>query len=135
MARLRGQLAVDESCSAEELLVAASNRLGELEADLRKQHAERRVAEAMHSGRISSAEREWAVQLCLRDERLFDEWLECCPVVVVPGRMAVGQSRQVSEHAAVAQARAEFRAHPELACLTSEDAYVADAKRGVEFGT
>lgn len=129
--RLRRRLELDPACSDEEVLVAAAQRVVELEEQSRLRQAEDRVAAAMAQGKLTPAQRPWAVRLCLRDELLFDEWLSTAAVVVQPGRSQPpgGQSADTRATAIAARARAEYRADPTLAALTSEEAYVADALR------
>ena len=120
-------LSLDEGCSDHEVLAAASHRLAALESQGRLRRANDRVAEAVAQGKLTPAQRSWAVNLCLKDEALFDEWLGTAAVVVQPGRLEAPTPGGAlpSEAALVASARAEYRAHPELAALTSEEAYVA----------
>ena len=91
-----------------------------------------RVWKQIHdAGKLTAAQRSWAVRLCLGDEKLFDEWVSTAAVVVQPGRSQPpgGQSADGRAASIAARARAEYRAHPALASLTSEEAYVADAQR------
>lgn len=129
--RLRRQLALDAGCGDEEVLVAATQRVAELEEQIRVRQAEDRVEAAVTEGKLTPAQQAWAVRLCLRDESLFDEWLGTAAVVVQPGRLAPPAATQAVPNAAsiTARARAEYRAHPEVAALTSEEAYIADALR------
>lgn len=133
--QLRRQLALDAGCGDPELLVAATHRLAALEEESRQRRAEDRVAAAMGAGRLTAAQRGWALKLCLGDEALFDEYVSTAPVVVQPGRLeAPGVAEGPAGEAAIAaRARAEYRAHPELAALTSEGAYVAEALRSSEL--
>ncbi len=129
--RLRHQLSLGADCGEDEVLLAASRRVVELESQIRLRRAEDRVAEAMAAGKLMPAQRNWATRLCLRDELLFDEWLATAAVVVPPGRLAPPSTSpgKAPSTSMAASARAEYRAHPELAALTSEEAFVADALR------
>jgi phage I-like protein len=128
---LRRRLSLQLDCPEEEVLVAATRRLATLEEESRQRRADELVASAMAAGKLTAAQREWAQQLCLCDETLFDEWLRTAPVVVQAGRLDPPESAAPpsSQVALVAKAKAEYRAHPELATLTSEEAYAADAVR------
>lgn len=126
---LRTQLGMDESVDADEVVLAASARIQELDDRERLIRAEQRVGEAVRGGRLSSAQRSWATRLILKDESLFDDWLASAPVVVSLGKTAPPERSEGASSAMVHRARSEFRSHPELAALTSEDAYVADALR------
>lgn len=128
---LRRRLSLQADCPEEEVLVAATRRLTMLEEESQQRRADERVASAMTAGKLTAAQREWAQQLCLRDETLFDEWLRTAPVVVQTGRLDPPESAVLpsNQAALAAKARAEYRAHPELAALTSEEAYAADAVR------
>jgi phage I-like protein len=127
---LRGALGLPEEVGVEELLSAAARRLGELEHGARLQNVRRRVREALVSGHLVEAQREWAEQLILRDERLFDEWLRTSPTIVPRGVTRAPTERGENRRGAVEHAaRAEYRAHPLLAALTSEEAFVACAVR------
>ena len=131
LAKLCAELDLPAGTEAEEVLVAAGQRLEGLKQDAFNRHIEQRVQEALRTGRLVAAQRSWAERLVARDEGLFDEWLRVTPVVVTPG-VSTGPTTESSDrpHQAVAaKARAQFRAHPELAALTTEEAYVADALR------
>ena len=93
--------------------------------------AEAKITEAVRAGRCTDAQRGVAMQLAMSDTELFDEWLRTAPVVVPLGRTVAPALREggSTAHTIAAQARAEYRAHRELAALTSEDSYVADAVR------
>ena len=78
------------------------------------------------------AQRMWAEALVAREEDLFDQWLQSAPVLVQPGittAPALGDGMDHRSRNRAARARAEFRANPILAGLTSEEAFVADALR------
>jgi len=129
--RLCRSLALDTAASDEELLVAAGHRLALMEEESRLRRANDRVAIALREGKLTPNQHDWAVRLFLRDESLFDEWADTAPVVVQPGRLEPPgpEAGPPDERAVTARARAEYRAHPELAGLTSEEAYVAHALR------
>jgi len=129
---LRKELDLPSDADAEEVLVAASRRLIELQRDMERRHVEERVREAMRAGKLVEAQRTWAEALVAREEDLFEEWFRTAPVVVKPGISAPPQTTDGVErrhHAAASRARAEFRTNRLLAGLTTEEAYVADAVR------
>lgn len=131
--RLRKQLGLEEASEAEAVLAAASERLSALTEAARRGEAEVRVLAAMEAGKLAESQREWALALAMRDPAGFEAWEASAPVVVQVGRVAddgghgnrTAQDREV----VAAKARAEFRSHPELELLTSEEAYVALAMR------
>lgn len=127
---LRRRLSLDGARDETAVLVAAVQRLAETDDAEARRTAERRVGEALRAGKLCEAQREWALTLALKDVTVFDEWLRTAPVLIPLGRTQppAGATSQ-SEGGAARAARAEFRAHPELAALTSEEAYVADATR------
>jgi phage I-like protein len=132
---LRGALELTAEAAPEEVLIAASEELVQLRHEARGRRVRERVEAALRSGRLVEAQREWAESLAMRDEVMFDKWLETAPVIVATGRLAPPDagSARVGERGAAERARAEYRAHPFLAGVTSEEAYVADATRTV-FG-
>ncbi|NOT00688.1 MAG: hypothetical protein HOP29_08680 [Phycisphaerales bacterium] len=127
----RLDLPVDADVEA--VLVAASRRFDELDRQRRREDCERRVGDAVRAGRLTEAQRDVAVRLAMSDAALFDEWLSVAPVVLPLGRTRPPEAGDAgrSVNAAGAAARLEFRTHPELALLTSEAAFVADAVRRV----
>lgn len=129
---LRARLALDEACGEDDVLVAAHRRIADLEADRQRRDAEGRVDAAAQAGKLTEVQRPWAMQLAQRDSELFDQWAHTAPAVVPLGRtaapLAAGQASG-ARHRLEAIARTEYHAHPELAGLTSEEAYVADAIR------
>ncbi len=132
LAVLRHELNLPSDADAEEVLVAASRRLIDLQRDKERRHVEERVREAMRSGKLVEAQRTWAEALVAREEDLFEEWLRTAPVVVKPGLTLAPQAWDGPErkhHAAASRARAEFRTNRLLSGLTTEEAYVADAVR------
>ena len=136
LAKLRTELDLPPETEAEEVLVAADQRLAILKQDARNRHIQERIQEALRTGKLVSAQRAWAERLAAGNEELFDEWLRVAPVVVVPGESVpptVGPGDRPG-HAIAATARAEFRANPTLAALTTEEAYIADAVRQAQAG-
>ena len=65
---LRAELELAQGCPTEEVLVAASRRLVELEQRATDQHMRERIDVALRSGRLVDAQRAWAERLILRDE-------------------------------------------------------------------
>jgi phage I-like protein len=129
---LRNELGLSADANAPEVLVAAGRRLAELKRDARQRHAEERIREAMHAGKLVEAQRAWAEELVAREEELFDEWLKTAPVIVQPGASAPPQAFDGTQRrrvAVAAHAKSEFHSNPLLAGLTTEDAFVADALR------
>ncbi len=128
---LRDVLELDADCDVNTVLVAANRKFDELDRDRAVRQAEERVGVAIRQGRLTEAQREFAIELALREDGLFDRWLKSAPVVVPVGRTAPPREADGSNtrHAVVAHARAEFRAHPELAAFTAEEAFVNDALR------
>lgn len=132
LAVLRSELDLPSDAAAEDVLVAASRKLVDLQRDRQRRHVEERVREAMRAGKLVEAQRTWAEALVAREEELFEEWLRTAPVVVKPGLSTPPHSTDGVErkhHAASSRARAEFRTNRILSALTSEEAYVADAIR------
>lgn len=126
---LRNSLDLPQEAESEDVLAAAAARLASLQDEARRRTVAERVREAQRAGKLVSAQREWAEALAAADGPLFDDWLRTAPVVVIPGAIpppAPADTGECNRHAA-ARARAEFRAHPALAAVTTEEAYVADA--------
>ncbi len=133
--RLRRGLDLPEEVGAEEVLLAAGERLLDLQRRQRQHVVEERVREAMRAGKLVEAQRAWAEALIAREEALFEEWFRTAPVVVAAGRTVLPLTADVGERrqqTAATGARAEFRTHRLLAGLTTEEAYVADAVRNAE---
>ncbi len=129
IALLRREAGLGDDASTEEILIAASRRLAELEELHRRQRVEDRIAEALRSGRLVEAQRQWAEELICRDETLFDWFLRTTPVVIQSGRIPP-PIREFGGHSTehlTRRARAEFQSHPFLQRLTTEEAYVAMA--------
>lgn len=131
LCELRAELQLGEETPALEVLAAAHQQLLELRREARSRRAEERILEAMRVGKLTAGQRSWAETLIARDESLFEEWFASAPVVVAPGILAAQKKldSDALHRKTAARARAEFRTHPALSALTTEDAYVADALR------
>ena len=130
--KLRKQLDLDQRNGARQVLVAASRRIAELEQREEDKGAEERVSEAMAAGKLTEAQREWALKLALSDAQSFDDWSAAAPMVVSLGRTAApsaGDSMAQTSQLAAARARSEYRCEAVLQALTSEDAFVQQAMR------
>ncbi len=128
--KLRKQLALDQQDGARQVLVAASRRLAELEQHEEQKGAEARVSEAMAAGKLTEAQRDWALKLALSDAQSFDEWSAAAPLVVHLGRTAApsaGDPMAQASQLLSARARSEYRCESVLQALTSEEAYVQQA--------
>jgi len=125
------RLSLPVESSVDTVLVAARELIDRSEKNRTLRDAEEKVKDALRSGKVVEAQHDFAIRLALRDTSLFDEWLRTAPVVMPLGRIAPRFDRTGGErrHGLAANARAEYRAHPELAALTSEDAFVADRLR------
>ena len=137
---LRAALQLDEQAESPQVLVAAAERIEQLEQRLARRDAEELVAGAMQAGKLTEAQREWAVELALSDRDAYELWEGTAPVVVPAGRTqgpADVEAGQPGRSAVIASARREFHGHPELAMLTGEQAYINDAlrQRGLELLT
>ncbi len=129
---LRTELDLPVDAAPQEVLLAASQRLVDLERTARQRRVDGRVCEAIRAGKLVEAQRAWAEQLVAREEELFDAWFRTAPVVVQPGTLLPPDGcagTQGRRHAVAARARSEFAANPLLVGLTTEEAYVADALR------
>ncbi len=132
--KLRKQLALDQRDGARQVLVAASQRIAELEQREEDKGAEARVAEAMAAGKLTEAQHEWALKLALSDAQSFEAWSAAAPVVVNLGRTAApsaGDSMAQTSQLVAARARSEYRCESVLRALTSEEAYVQQAMKEV----
>jgi len=132
--KLRKQLALDQQDGARQVLVAASQRLAEFEQREEQKGAEGRVSEAMAAGKLTEAQREWALKLALSDAQSFDEWSAAAPMVVNLGRTAppsAGDPAAQTSQLVGARARSEYRSESVLQALTSEDAFVQQAMKEV----
>ena len=131
---LREMLDLPNECSDVELLAAATQRLRVMSQELEDRRIGERLEQAVRSGRLCPANRDWARRLLVCDEALFDEWLSWAAPVVTLGRLTaepVGSEGQ-GDRVARSRARSEFRSHPELAAITSEEAYIELALRDAE---
>ena len=133
---LSTELDLAPEAEPDEILLAARQQLVELKEDVRATHVNERIEQALRSGRLTEAQREWAEDLLRRDEALFDKWLGSAPVVVTCGatRPPGVQDPARGQHALRAKARAQFATYPFLADLTTEEAFVADALRQARPG-
>lgn len=129
---LRGRLEAAPSADEKTVLVSAAERIEVLEGQLARREADDVVALAMQSGKLVSSQKEWAVELVLRDPEAFRAWLEDAPVIVPHGQSAPpdeGDASEARQASLAAGARREYRASRMLQALTSEEAYAADAVR------
>lgn len=129
---LRGRLEVDPTADEEAVLVAAVERIETLQEELSRREADEVVAVAMKAGKLTSAQKAWAVELILRDPEAFKAWLDEAPVVVPHGQVAPPEADATGEGrrgAVAAGAKREYRSSNLLQSLTSEEAYVADSVR------
>ena len=129
---MRRMLALDESATEDLVLVTAVQRLTALEEGAAQQRAGQRVAEAMAAGKLTPAQRDWAMALALRDPSEFDRWEAAAPAVVVVGKTQPPSRPSTSpgQRAVEIAARAEWEANRAfLGSLCTQEAYVADALR------
>lgn len=129
---LRCRLGLGQESGAKAVLIAAEAKLGCLMADSARREAKDRVDAAMRAGKLTSAQREWATSLAMKDAQAFDEWLATAPVLVMPGRTgppSCGDAGTRRREAVIASARAAFRSEPGLSLVTSEAAWIQDALR------
>lgn len=135
--RLRARLGMESDQDVDAVLCAAESKLACLLDDCVRREAERQVEAAVRAGKLAAAQHEWAMSLAMKEPQVFAEWLATAPVLVVPGRIAPPRagSEGHRREAVVASARAAFRSQPELASITSEDAWVRDALREAGFET
>lgn len=134
---LRERLGLAADADAAAVLAAAESRLAELMREADERRASERAAAAMRAGKLTSAQRGWAMSLAMRDPGGFEQWLASAPVVVALGRTdkpggAAGCGRD--RHVVIAAARTAFRAEPALALLTSEQAWLDEALRDAGLG-
>lgn len=118
------------------VLAAAAARIDALEQDVRQREAAEKVLAATRAGKLTGAQRAWAVALAMKDPTGFEQWLATAPVIVRPGwteaaEEAVDPVERDRERVA-ASARATFRAEPALALITSEAAWVNEALRHIK---
>ena len=131
---LCGLLGIEDSASGEIVLVAAADRIRTLEQAEKMKQASDRVSRAMSAGKLTSAQRDWALSLAQRDTEGFDQWEASAPVVVPLGRILPPSDDGgggVHRRAVGDAARAEWRANRAfLETICTESAYVANALRG-----
>ena len=129
---LCAKLRLGEETAPDSVLLAAKERIEVLEAESVRRDAEAAVSAAAAAGKLTAAQRDWAMRLATNQRDLFDEWLRAAPVVVLTGRTespAAGSSVRSGRHVVAAAARTEYRACRALQAITSEEAFVADALR------
>lgn len=131
---LRQLLALDESATQDLLVVAAAQRIRSLERAEALRQAGARVERALAAGKLTVAQRDWALALAERDPAEFDRWEADAPQIVPLGRtvtpLRAAQDASASQRAVEQAARAEWRCHRSLLeKLCSEEAYVAAALR------
>lgn len=127
---LRRRLGLGEDSDSREVLITAEARLASLADQSLRREAEERVVEAMRAGKLTQAQRPWALSLAMKDPESFEEWLRTAPVLVVPGRINPPAGEDVADQrrlAVIASARAEYRSQPELSLITSEQAWIRNA--------
>ena len=130
---LREVLGLGDTALEGALLLAAAERIRTLEEAEQQRQAAECVSRAMAAGKLTPAQRDWAMGLALRDRAAFEEWEAAAPAMVPLGRLkppSGGASADVRPRAVGEAARAEWRAHREfLEQVCSEEAYVAQAVR------
>jgi phage I-like protein len=133
MLALREQLAVSADANVEQVIQAARDRLAVLETRTAEIAANERVTAAMRSGKLTPAQRAWAMDLAMKDPSGFDAWVSCAPVVVQVGRTvspaASNTDPEARRAAVIASARASYASEPLLAQLTSLEAWEAEVVR------
>lgn len=122
-------LSLSQSVEVDEVLVVAADRIRQLETEVANRDAVSLVETAMSAGKLTAAQRSWAMSLAVEDRRRFDEWLRTAPVVAPMGRSGRPSAAAMSGAGAANRARSEYRSSALLRQLTSEEAYVADAVR------
>lgn len=134
VAAMRALLQLGDSADADEVLLAGVDRIRTLQETMTTRQAADRVAAAMSEGKLTVAQRDWALDLARRDPTEFDKWEAAAPQVVVLGRTAPPRdqsgSQALGKRAMESAARAEWQANKAfLEHLCSEEAYVANALR------
>jgi phage I-like protein len=128
---LRLRLGLDQQAEMYVVLAAANERLRELDEQAANRAAREKVAEAMRAGKLTSAQRGWAMSVALKDPAGFDEWLATAPQLVVLGRTEAppnGSADPSRDRASViASARRAFQDEPALQLLTTEEAWIRQA--------
>lgn len=138
--RLRGVLHMDRSTPDDVILFAAADRILMLESLETMRRAEERVAAAMGEGKLTEAQREWALALAHRDPEEFDRWRRSAPPLVPLGRLVHTSSGDGAatrtQRSREAEARVEWAAHRAfLEKLCTQEAYLACARRSAESST
>jgi hypothetical protein len=115
-------------------MVAAAQRIRKLERAESLRKAGERVDRATAAGKLTAAQRAWALALAERDPAEFDRWEASAPLIVPLGRtvtpLRIAQDASASHRAVEQAARLEWRCNRALLeKLCSEDAYVAAALR------
>ncbi len=132
---LRLALGITADTDEETLMLAAVERLAELQRLETAREAEDRVAKAMAAGKLLPSQRTWAFAFARRHPEEFDAWEKAAPTVVVLGRTAPPAQRThtgIEDRSREAAARAEWRANRAfLEKLCTEEAYIAQALRGL----
>lgn len=129
---LRKHLQLNGEEGARQVLIAAAQRITELEQHQEQKNAEERVAEALACGKLTEAQREWAMRLALNDRASFEQWSRSAPVVICLGKTAGPGALDRAgrrEHGVASRARSEYQSDSLLQALTSEEAYVQLALR------
>jgi len=126
---LRCRLELDADTDLGALLASACRRLDQLSEQLKTKAAEERVMLAMRAGKLTEAQKNWALNLAREAPEMFDEWEGSAPVILPLGATRPPVNGERSGERITRAARQEFRRNPELALLTDEDAYVAEALR------
>lgn len=124
---IRGELGLSEDATRETILLAAKTQLAELSCERRVHEAERRVEQAMQTGKLMPRQRRWALELAMHDPDAFDNWAASAPVVIAPGRVEPPDSPDAgsrNREAVIASARLRFRSEPVLSQLTTEQAWI-----------
>jgi phage I-like protein len=130
---LRHRLGLDAGCDFGTVLTAAEDRIASLAGQIAQREAQDKVDAAVRAGKLTMAQREWAMSLALKDGQAFDEWAASAPVLVMPGRTSppssAGQGEAAHKATVIASARRAFHGTPELVLLTSESAWISDSLR------
>ncbi len=115
-----------------EQLAAANTRIAQLEADANETEVQTLVNSAAAAGKLTNAQRPWALDLARRDVKLFKQWAQHAPKIVDTGSISTAPLKTTTKPQpnAEREARDEYRASPMLQKLTSEDAYVKNSARG-----
>ncbi len=125
------RLGLNMDSTLDVVLAKAEQQLADLALEKTRREAEEKVVAAMRAGKLLPPQRAWAMSLAMKDLAAFEEWLKQAPPVVMVGRTEspTASDGHASRQAVIASARAAWRAEPELALLTSEEAFVRDALR------